>query len=49
MPKLNTENEECREYLLSIVRYWTQNFDIDGGVWMLRMKWIIISGEISER
>lgn len=30
MPKLNTENEECREYLLSIVRYWTQNFDIDG-------------------
>lgn len=30
MPKLNTENEECRDYLLSIVRYWTENFNIDG-------------------
>ncbi|WP_216827704.1 glycoside hydrolase family 13 protein [Alkalihalobacterium elongatum] len=30
MPKLNTENEEVRTYLLEIARYWIEEFDIDG-------------------
>lgn len=30
MPKLNTENEECRQYLLDVARYWVEEFDIDG-------------------
>ncbi|HEX3016932.1 MAG TPA: glycoside hydrolase family 13 protein [Caproicibacter sp.] len=30
MPKLNTENKEVRDYLLSAVRYWTEQTDIDG-------------------
>lgn len=29
MPKLNTANEEVQEYLLSIARYWIEEFDID--------------------
>ena len=30
MPKLNTENEECRAYLLDVARRWVEDFDIDG-------------------
>ncbi|WP_409288600.1 glycoside hydrolase family 13 protein [Peribacillus sp. SCS-37] len=30
MPKLNTENEEVREYLLEVGRYWAREFNIDG-------------------
>ncbi|MET4696197.1 glycoside hydrolase family 13 protein [Endozoicomonas lisbonensis] len=30
MPKLNTENLECRSYLLDIARHWVEEFDIDG-------------------
>ncbi|WP_226676701.1 alpha-glycosidase [Rossellomorea aquimaris] len=30
MPKLNTENEEVRNYLLGVGRYWINEFDIDG-------------------
>jgi glycosidase len=30
MPKLNTANKELKEYLMSCVRYWTTDFDIDG-------------------
>ncbi len=30
MPKFNTENEACREYLLNMLTYWIQEFDIDG-------------------
>lgn len=30
MPKFNTENPECREYLLEVARYWVREFDIDG-------------------
>ena len=30
MPKLNTANPKLKEYLLSSVRYWTKEFDIDG-------------------
>ena len=30
MPKLNTENEECRAYLLDVARHWVEEFDIDG-------------------
>ncbi|WP_299018296.1 glycoside hydrolase family 13 protein [uncultured Photobacterium sp.] len=30
MPKLNTENPECRAYLLDVARYWVEEFDIDG-------------------
>ncbi|MFS0784299.1 glycoside hydrolase family 13 protein [Bacillus sp. 1P06AnD] len=30
MPKFNTENEECRAYLLDVARYWVEEFDIDG-------------------
>ena len=30
MPKMNTENEECRAYLLDVARHWVEEFDIDG-------------------
>jgi glycosidase len=30
MPKLNTENEACRAYLLDVARYWVEEFKIDG-------------------
>ncbi|WP_062109311.1 glycoside hydrolase family 13 protein [Bacillus niameyensis] len=30
MPKLNTQNEEVRRYLLNVARYWVEEFDIDG-------------------
>ncbi|PLR97757.1 alpha-glycosidase [Bacillus sp. T33-2] len=30
MPKLNTENEEVKKYLLEVGRYWVREFDIDG-------------------
>jgi glycosidase len=30
MPKLNTANGKLKEYLLSSVRYWTTEFNIDG-------------------
>ncbi|MEZ8723654.1 glycoside hydrolase family 13 protein [Vibrio pomeroyi] len=30
MPKLNTENEDCRAYLLDVARHWVEEFDIDG-------------------
>ncbi|MEB1809321.1 MAG: alpha-glycosidase [Bacillaceae bacterium] len=30
MPKLNTENEEVKKYLLDVARYWIEEFDIDG-------------------
>ncbi|MCL2051796.1 MAG: glycoside hydrolase family 13 protein [Lachnospiraceae bacterium] len=30
MPKLNTENDECAEYLLKVAEYWLKEFDIDG-------------------
>ena len=30
MPKLNTENEECRAYLLDVARHWVEEFKIDG-------------------
>lgn len=30
MPKLNTENHECAEYLLSVADYWTKEFHVDG-------------------
>ncbi|WP_408010652.1 glycoside hydrolase family 13 protein [Pseudalkalibacillus sp. A8] len=30
MPKLNTEKQEVREYLLNVGRYWVEEFDIDG-------------------
>ncbi|CAM4372620.1 alpha-glycosidase [Paenibacillus alkaliterrae] len=30
MPKLNTENPEVRDYLLSIARYWIEEIGIDG-------------------
>lgn len=30
MPKLNTEHQPCREYLLDVARYWVEEFDIDG-------------------
>ncbi|CAM3036847.1 glycoside hydrolase family 13 protein [Sporolactobacillus spathodeae] len=30
MPKLNTENQEVRDYLLRIALYWIKEFDIDG-------------------
>lgn len=30
MPKLNTENEECRQYLLDVAKHWVTEFDIDG-------------------
>lgn len=30
MPKLNTNNPEVQEYLLDIIRFWIESFDIDG-------------------
>lgn len=30
MPKLNTENPDCRAYLLDVARHWVEEFDIDG-------------------
>lgn len=30
LPKLNTENEEVRKYLLSAIRYWMEKTNIDG-------------------
>ncbi|WP_394235684.1 alpha-glycosidase [Niallia oryzisoli] len=30
MPKLNTQNEETKNYLLDVGRYWVKEFDIDG-------------------
>lgn len=30
MPILNTEDEECANYLIDVVGYWTRNFNIDG-------------------
>ncbi len=30
MPKLNTQNEEVKNYLLDVGRYWVKEFDIDG-------------------
>lgn len=30
MPKLNTANQEVKEYLLQVARYWIETFDIDG-------------------
>lgn len=30
MPKLNTSHPEVKEYLLGAVRYWMEEFDIDG-------------------
>lgn len=30
MPKLNSENEEVRKYLLSVVRHWMDHYPIDG-------------------
>ncbi|MED4014468.1 glycoside hydrolase family 13 protein [Sutcliffiella cohnii] len=30
MPKLNTTNEEVRDYLLNVGKYWVKEFNIDG-------------------
>lgn len=30
MPKLNTNNQEVIDYVLDVVKYWIQEFDIDG-------------------
>ena len=30
MPKLNTSNKEVREFLISVCKYWTKEFNIDG-------------------
>ena len=30
MPKLNTNNPEVQQYLLSVVEYWMKEYDIDG-------------------
>ena len=30
MPKLNTNNPKVQQYLLEVVEYWMNNFDIDG-------------------
>ena len=30
MPKWNTENEDCRNYLLDVARHWVEEFNIDG-------------------
>ncbi|MGI8317032.1 glycoside hydrolase family 13 protein [Halobacillus mangrovi] len=40
MPKLNTANQEVRNYLLEVGRYWVKEFDIDG--WRLD-----VSNEVS--
>jgi glycosidase len=42
MPKLNTNNPEVIQYLLSVVEYWVKNFDIDG----LRLD---VANEVSHR
>jgi glycosidase len=42
MPKLNTSNSEVKEYLLSSIRYWMTEFNIDG--WRLD-----VSDEIDHR
>lgn len=42
MPKLNTSNEEVKEYLLQVTEYWTKEYDIDG--WRLD-----VSDEIDHR
>lgn len=42
MPKLNTNNLEVIEYLLGIVRFWMEEFDIDG----LRLD---VGNEVSHR
>lgn len=41
MPKLNTDNIEVQTYLLSVVKYWTENYGIDG--WRLD-----VSDELSQ-
>ena len=30
MPEFNTDNPEVRKYLLNVVRYWIEEYDIDG-------------------
>ncbi len=30
MPKLNLSNKETADYIIGVVRYWTENFHIDG-------------------
>lgn len=30
MPKLNTENPECKAFLLDVATYWIKEYDIDG-------------------
>lgn len=30
MPKLNTANEEVKKFLLQVVTYWIEEFNIDG-------------------
>lgn len=30
MPKLNTSNQDVQNYILSVLEYWTVNFNIDG-------------------
>ncbi|NBJ71095.1 MULTISPECIES: glycoside hydrolase family 13 protein [Clostridia] len=30
MPKLNSENQEVKDYLLKVARYWIEEFNIDG-------------------
>ncbi len=42
MPKLNTNNKEVIAYLLSVINYWIENFDIDG----LRLD---VADEVSHR
>ncbi|HWT77055.1 MAG TPA: glycoside hydrolase family 13 protein [Mobilitalea sp.] len=42
MPKLNTSNPKLKEYLFSSIRYWTEQFNIDG--WRLD-----VSDEIDHR
>lgn len=42
MPKLNTSNQEVIEYLLDIVRFWIEEFNIDG----LRLD---VGNEVSHR
>jgi len=30
MPKMNTSNPQVKKYLYDVIRYWTENFEIDG-------------------
>lgn len=30
LPKINTDNEEAREFLMQVAEYWVREFDIDG-------------------